>query len=253
MHRHAEFTRDFRASLFNGTLPPGVTAQAPEEAAQRFAVYRNNVVHSLCKALGRRFPVVERLVGPDFFTAMARVYIEAEPPTSPQLFLWGEGFTQFLQDFSPVRSLPYLPDVARLEWQRGLAYHAADAATVPVADLAQAAADPARFTLLLHPSVGLIRSRHAVVTIWQANQPGAVQTGPLRADLAEDALVLRDRADQVPVFALSPGEAEFQSALMRGETLLTAAALAEGTDPARLLALLMRAGAISSVVQKGQS
>lgn len=251
MLRHAEFTRAFRAGLFNGTLPPGITAQAPDEAAQRFAVYRNNVAHSLTRALARRFPVVERLVGAEFFTAMARLYIEADPPASPRLFLWGEGFARFLQDFPPLRSLPYLPDVSRLEWQRGIAYHAADAAAVAPADLAQAAADPARFRLILHPSVGLIRSRHAVVTIWQANQPGAAQTGPLRADRAEDALILRDRADQVPVIALSAGEAGFQSALMRGETLLDAATRAEGADPARLLALLMQAGAITGVAQQG--
>ena len=251
MPTHAEFTRAFRAGLFTGTLPPGVTAQAPDEAAQRFAVYRNNVAHSLTRALARRFPVVERLVGTEFFTAMARLYIEADPPTSPRLFLWGEGFARFLQGFPPVWSLPYLPDVSRLERQRGIAYHAADGPSVTPADLAQAAADPARFRLVLHPSVGLIRSRHAVVTIWQANQPGAVQDGPLRADRAEDALILRDRADQVPVIALSAGEAGFQSALMRGETLLQAATRAEGADPARLLSLLMRAGAITGIVQQG--
>lgn len=251
MLRHAEFTRAFRAGLFNGALPPGVTAQSPDEAAQRFAVYRNNVTHSLTRALARRFPVVERLVGGEFFTAMARLYIEADPPASPRLFLWGEGFARFLQGFPPVRSLPYLPDVSRLEWQRGLAYHAADVPSVAAADLAQAAADPARFRLALHPSVGLIRSRCAVVTIWHANQQGAVQTGPLRADRAEDALILRDRADQVPVIALSPGEAGFQSALMRGETLLEAATRAEGADPARLLAILMRAGAITGIAQQG--
>lgn len=251
MPAHAEFTRAFRAGLFNGTLPSGVTAQVPDEAAQRFAVYRNNVAHSLTRALARRFPVVERLVGVEFFTAMARLYIEADPPASPRLFLWGEGFARFLQGFPPVRSLPYLPDVSRLEWQRGMAYHAADVSSVAATDLAQAAADPGRFKLVLHPSVGLIRSRHAVVTIWQANQPSAVQTGPLRADRAEDALILRDRADQVPVIALSPGEAGFQSALMRGETLLAAATRAEGADPARLLALLMRAGAITGIVQQG--
>ncbi len=251
MPTHAEFTRAFRAGLFTGTLPAGTTAQAPDEAAQRFAVYRNNVAHSLTRALARRFPVVERLVGAEFFTAMARLFIEADPPHSPQLFLWGEGFARFLQGFPPVRSLPYLPDVSRLEWQRGIAYHAADVPSATPADLALAAADPARFKLVLHPSVRLIRSRHAVVTIWQANQPGAVQDGPLRADRAEDALILRDRADQVPVIALSAGEAGFQSALMRGETLLAAATRAEGADPARLLSFLMRAGAITGIVQQG--
>ncbi len=251
MTRHAEFTQAFRAALFDGSLPPGVTAPDPDEVARRFAVYRNNVAHSLTRALARRFPVVERLVGEAFFTATARLYLEVEPPASPQIFLWGEGFARFLAGFSPARSLPYLPDVARLEWRRGLAYHAADAAPVSPADLGRAAAEPAQFALVLHPSISLLRSRHAVVTIWQANQPGQRPTGPLRADRAENALVLRDRADQVPVLALSEGEAGFQSALLRGETLLAAGARAEGEDPARLLALLVQAGAIIGIEEKG--
>lgn len=252
MTGHADFAAAFRAALFDGTLPPGATARDPEEVVRRFAVYRNNVAHSLTQALGRRFPVVRRLVGEAFFGATARVYIEAEPPPSPLIFHWGEGFAAFLEGFSPARSLPYLADVARLEWLRGRAYHAADGDPVDPADLGRAAAAPERFGLVLHPSVGLLRSRHAVVTIWQANQPGQTPDGPLRADRAETALVLRDRGDQVPVVALSNGEAGFLAALMRGESLLAAAAgAAEGEDPARLLALLMRAGAIIGVADKG--
>jgi hypothetical protein len=38
---------------------------------------------------------------------------------------------------------------------------------------------------------------------------------------------------------------------MRGETLLEAATRAEGADPARLLAILMRAGAITGIAQQG--
>ena len=241
----------FRAGLFDGTLPPGVTACAPDEAAARFAVYRNNVAHSLTRALARRYPVVERLVGPEFFTAMARLFLRDHPPRDPRLFLWGESFPAFLQGFRPLRDLPYLPDVARLEWMRGLAYHAADADLLPPEALATAAAAPQGFTLRLHPSVQLLRSRYAIASIWQANQPGATAPErPIRPDRAEDAMILRDRADRVPVLPLSSGEAGFLSALLRGETLLMAAQAAEGADPTPLLTQLTRAGAISGLTER---
>lgn len=241
----------FRAALFDGTLPPGVTARAADEAETRFAVYRNNVTHSLTRALARRYPVVERLVGPEFFAAMARLFLRDHPPRDPRLFLWGETFPAFLQGFRPLRDLPYLPDVARLEWMRGLAYHAADAPPLQAEALATAATAPQRFALSLHPSVQLLRSRHAVVTIWQANQPGAsAPERPIRPDLAEDALVLRDRADRVPVIALPPGEAAFLAALLRGDTLLMAAQSAEGADPAPLLAQLFRTGNITRLIER---
>lgn len=247
----ADLTRSFRKGLFDGSLPQGVTARAPDEAAARFGVYRNNVTYGLTRALARRYPVVERLVGAEFFAATARLFLSDHPPRDPRLFLWGDAFPAFLNSFRPLRDLPYLPDVARLEWLRGLAYHAADAAPAPAEALARAAADPARFALRLHPSLHLLRSRYAVLSIWQANQPGAVPPDrPLRADQAEDALILRDAADRIPVFPLAPGEASFLAALLRGETLLGAAALAEGADPTPLLSRLVRTRTLIGLIER---
>lgn len=247
----ADLSQAFRKGLFDGTLPAGVTAHAPDEAETRFAVYRNNVAHGLTRALARRFPVIERLVGEEFFAATARLFLKDHPPRDPRLFLWGEGFPAFLQSFRPLRDLPYLPDVARLEWMRGQAYHAADTSSAPAELLATAASDPARFALRLHPSVHLLRSRFAVVSIWQANQPAAPPPDqPLRPDRAENALILRDVADRVPVFALMAGEAAFLAALLRGETLLTAAALAEGADPTPLLTRLIQTGTLAGLLER---
>lgn len=241
----------FRAGLFDGSLPPGVTARATDEAETRFAVYRNNVTHSLTRALARRYPVVERLVGPEFFAAMARLFLRDHPPRDPRLFLWGDAFPGFLQAFRPLRDLPYLPDVARLEWMRGVAYHAADAPPLSPDALATAAATPQRFSLGLHPSVQVLRSRHAIASIWLANQPGDPASGrPLRPDQAENALILRDRACRVPVIALSPGEAAFLASLLRGDTLLAAAQAAEGADPGPLLAHLARTGTFVHLVER---
>ncbi|WP_164738280.1 HvfC/BufC N-terminal domain-containing protein [Frigidibacter oleivorans] len=247
MPAHADLTAAFRRGLATGTLPGGVTATAPDEAARRFAVYRNNVAHSLCRALARRYPVVERLVGAEFFAAMAPLYLQADPPVSPLLFRWGEGFAGFLERFPPVAALPYLPDVARLEWLRGVAHHAADRPPLPPAAMAGAGA-AATLRIGLHPSAALLRSRHAVVTIWRANQPG---TAPAPVDPArpEIALVLRDPADRVHVDRLDAGDAAFVAALLSGGTLLAAAAAAEAADPshdpAPVLGLLARRGALT--------
>lgn len=44
---HADIQSAFRAALSGGDLPAGVTATDPDEAARRYAVYRNNVAVSL--------------------------------------------------------------------------------------------------------------------------------------------------------------------------------------------------------------
>ena len=85
----------YRQTLRDGRLPPGVTAVGPVEAARRFSVYRNNVAASLGQARARRFSGIERLVGPEFFGALAQAYLAADPPRTPVLAEWGAGFATF--------------------------------------------------------------------------------------------------------------------------------------------------------------
>lgn len=234
------FGAAFRTALRDGTLPPGVTAANPTEAARRFAVYRNNVSVSLCQALGRRFPVIERLVGTEFFAALARAYVSADPPPSPVLLEWGAGFAGFLSGFPPLSGWPYLADVARIEYARGIAFHAADAAPVDPAMLA--GANPETLRLTLHPSVVVLRLSHPAVAIWARNQPDAtpapVPSGP------QIALILRTPSYAVPVEAITPAEAALIEALQAGATLAQAAATDPDHDPTPRLVTLTGNGAI---------
>lgn len=240
-----EFIHEMRAGLASGELPKGVTARDPAEAAQRFAVYRNNVAHSLGRALAARFPVIERLVGDEFFRAMAQVYIAAEPPSSPILSRWGEGFANFLTEFPPVTGLPYLADVARLEWARGRAYHAADMHPSSLEKLAES--DPSTVVINLHPSVTALRSDFAFVTIWQANQSDKIPAS-IDVNTPEAALILRNPSNDVMVFTISLTDAEFVLNLSETRSAMAALIAAQeiepGYDPSSVLGLLARNGAI---------
>lgn len=247
MPSHPELIAGFGRGLWDGILPPGMTARDPAEAGRRFAVYRNNVAHSLTEALASRFPVVQRLVGDDFFRALARAFLLAHPPASPVLLAWGDAFPEFLEGFPPVKGLPYLPDVARIELARGRAYHAADHDPLSPEALAQAAQDPVGAQLALHPSVQWVLSRWSIVSIWRANQPGA-GAGSLRADQLEMALILRDRSFEVPVHRIGPGDMAFLGGLRDAAPILACAATAAhaepGHNPGPLLGLLAQAGAL---------
>ena len=105
---------------------PHHIADTGGSGARRFAIHRNNVVVGLIRALQARFPVVEKIVGGEFFTAMARVFIAKSPPRTPILTTYGDEFADFIAAFEPARELGYLADVARLEAARTRAYHAAD-------------------------------------------------------------------------------------------------------------------------------
>jgi hypothetical protein len=253
LHTPVELLDKFALALRGGPLPDGLnallTARDPREVEQRFAVYRNNVTVSLTEALAQRFPVIKRLVGEDFFAALARLYAEADRPRSPVLAEWGEGFAAFLAEFPPLAPYPYMADVARIEFARGRAFHAADAAPINPADLARA--DPDRVRLVLHHSVQVLRLAYPAVTIWARNQPdagdGPAGQGP------ETALILRDGAWQVPVRAIGPGDTALVQAFLAGATLAFAAQSAQqaepGHDPQPMLVALMRAGVIINATE----
>jgi hypothetical protein len=112
---------DFSQALLDADspIPIGLTTWNGSDPAGRFAVYRNNVFASLIDALADTYPVMLALVGNEFFRAMAKVFVQTNPPRSRVLACYGSGFADFVEDFYPARSLPYLADVARLEIARG--------------------------------------------------------------------------------------------------------------------------------------
>ena len=238
---HAATQAAIHAALWRVDAPEGLTAPAPEEIPRRFAVYRNNVRHSLGRALAARFPVVEALVGAEFFTAMAGVFMTKAPPASPVLQAWGAALPGFIDAFPPVAHLPWLGDVARLEWARGVAVHAADAA--PASADALALPEPEALRPVLHPSVALWQSSYPALSIWQAHQPGAdgsaLSTGP------EYALIGRQPDFAVVVVPVDVGTHAVLTALAAGAPLGHAATHA---DPTAALTLLLRHGLIADII-----
>jgi hypothetical protein len=231
--------------------PSGLRAWNGSDPARRFAVYRNNIVVSWIDALADTYPVVRELVGADFFDAMARRYATRHPPADPVLVRYGDGFARFIEDFEPATGLPYLADVARLEWLHVRAYHAADAQALDAADIGRRLFDPqalAGSTLRLDPSVAVLASDHAIVSLWAAHQ-GAGDLAGVDPNVAECALVLRQH-DGVLVIAVAPETAAFVRCLGDGATLATATATAaasacgSGFDLSGSLALLIRHRAI---------
>lgn len=225
--------RDFARALLDPALPPppGLVSFNGSDPHQRFAVYRNNVVVSLVDALAARFPVVLALVGEDFFRAMARVFVGQHLPRSPLMAEYGEEFPAFIAGFAPAAGLPYLTDVAALEAARTRAYHAADALALGPADFAGIAQETLPDLVVeSHPSVQIIVSRFAIVSLWAAHQ-GTLDIGEVDPLTPEDALVVRPRLD-VEVSRLMPGAAGFLQHLASGKRLGEAAAEAVGAHPA---------------------
>ena len=208
--------------------PAGLTTARGVPDPKRFAVYRNNVVAGLGKALESRFPVTLRLVGEEFFRRMARAFIEVNRPRSPLIAEYGDELPAFIEGFAAAASVPYLADVARLEalWSR--AYHAADSAALSVDTLATLPADKlAEARLAPHPSAAILSSDRPVGSIWAAHQEAEVR--PIGHSGAETVLVVRPDAD-VTVHILPANDIAFARALLGGAALGDAAETAYAAD-----------------------
>ena len=92
----------------------------------RLQIHQHHHRLSLARELAATYPVVARLVGERCFAGLAREFILLSPPASPCLFDYGCGFARYLAAVPILMEVPYLPDVARLEWAMNLARHAAD-------------------------------------------------------------------------------------------------------------------------------
>lgn len=236
---------DFRAALLDPAraAPDGLTNPDGVPATKRFDVYRNNVAVSLIDALEVAFPVVDKLVGNQFFRAMAGVYLRAHPPKSPVMMFYGDDMPDFITAFPPAATVPYLADVARLELALRHSYHAADAAPIAPDALAQIPPDTLpQVTFTFAPCVHLIASRFPLAGIWHANTGG----GDI-VDTGQPTLVTRPEFDP-QVDALTPEQAAVTTALMSG-TPLGDALRAGGTgfDLGPLLGLLLTRNALISI------
>lgn len=215
---------------------------------RRLQIYQNNTYSLLSDVLKNTFPAVCRLVGDEFFEYAARQYIRVDPPRQPCLHVYGAGLADFLAAFAPASSLPYLADVARLEWALNEAHYAPDASPLPIDALkALQLEDYADLRLRPHPSCRLLTSPFPVDRIWEMARPGgntaevpALDTGP--------AWLLVNRIElDVQLTTLTDATYRFAELLMADQTVRIAYQEALAIDPAFDLAAALKQHLAGSV------
>ena len=139
---------------------------------QGFTIYQSSILGKLSRALQSIYPVCHRLVGEAFFTRTAITYIRQYPSTSPDLGDYGEHFASFLAQFKPAASLPYLSEVANLEWYWHRIFNGEDTTTLNFEALAQISQTKWGNLIFQLPKTHvLLESPYPIHRIWQINQP----------------------------------------------------------------------------------
>jgi len=106
------------------------------DAHKRLAVYANAYRSRLTEVLQADYPALRVLAGDDLFVNIAYEYIAAHPSTLPNARWFGRHLASFIRTVERFASPPGLADMAAFEWAMGLAFDAADAVPLPIAQLA---------------------------------------------------------------------------------------------------------------------
>lgn len=222
--------------------------------------YRANAEAAAARALAAAYPTVAALVGDDAMRAIAAAHWHRCPPEQGDLARFGATLPEALAADRQLAELPYLADVARLDWAVHGCESAADADAALDGIERLADTDPAALALALRPGTAVLRSDWPIVTIRQAHAAPADapdRFAASRAALARgdrEIAIVRRRGWRAVIERSSAAEARFTAALLSPGSL--AAALDEagaGFDFESWLLRALREGWLHAVRRHGAS
>jgi hypothetical protein len=221
-----EIQAAFLHDIYSGERTSAVyLAESKFGSPARLDIYVNNALFGLTDILAGAYPVVQKIVGEEFFKTAARHYLKAHPQPAGNRHEFGAEFSSFLRSFEPAATLPYLPDIAALEWAYFQAEIADDAGALDVQELAGLITAQPDFGLTFHPSVRLVDLRFNALEIWQVHQEAEIGSITL-CEKRETIAVWRGPEDVVLLKNLSAPLRKLLVSCQEGESFAEAMAKA---------------------------
>ena len=198
---------------------PALNPQRGVPGAERMAVYAEGYRARAEEALREVYEAIRHVVGARAFAALTRAYTQAHPSQDYNLSVIGRHLQAFLSTYPLTRDLPFLPDLARLEWAVSQAFHAQESPPLDAASLAALSPDDwHRLRLPLQPAVQVVASAWPILDIWQARQAPREAVQITVVDRPQWVLVFR-RGWAVQCRLLAQDQAAVLTQLREGRTL----------------------------------
>ncbi len=193
----ADLQRTMQARVLHGdaSAMDAIADTRGVDTGRRLGVYTHAYRARLAGVLRDHFGGLRALVGDEAFDAIAIACVEATPSAHPNVRWYGGRLPAFLAAAEPWSQRAELAELATLDWLLGLAFDAADDATLDVATLA--AIEPAAWPglrLRLHPSLQRTRVGHNVDRIRRALDRGEPLPAPEPLDRPHGWAAWRDRS-----------------------------------------------------------
>jgi hypothetical protein len=229
-----DLQRSFAEHLFgerSESVIPWIRADGIDPFA-RLGIYRNNLDAGFHGTLALEYPVIRRLVGPDYFRQLSREFLACHPSTSGDRHHLGAPLSAFLRRQFTDSDYPYLADVAGLEWAYQECLVAEEVRPFDPATLRQVSPQSyggLRFTL--RPACRLVQSRFPVLRIWQVNQPEAAADETIDLDSGPDFLVVFRGPSGVFFRRIHEDDYRLLAAFAAGHSLAEALDVVVGSSP----------------------
>lgn len=218
-------------------LPEALLVPPPRGSiAERVGVYVNGYPARLQDSLSETFPALAHLIGHVATAELTQRYRHALSQHSYNLNDVGAELPAFLRRDELTARLPFLPDLAELEWAVATAFHAHDKTPLDPTSLAEWTLDDwAHAVLRFQPSVTLRSSQWPIRDLWETRETPLAEIDLTVADRPQWVLVHRANL-QVHCDVIDDNETRALAALIDGRPLgeVTELLATHGDDPSRV-------------------
>jgi len=204
----AVFQHDFRVSVQGGNFAEGLDGLILSDelsAASRMQVYQNNYIMTLTDVVFGVFPVVSAFVGEDFTRTAVKHFVDDNPPEQACLSEYGLAFPAFLKTYEHASDVPYIGDMASLEWAMYELQHTEEVSPLGAGD-----------TPAISKNVRFIKSEYPLLSLWMVGT-GKLVPQSVHIDQGGQFVCALLNSGLVELLSLSSEEEDYLGKLSRGQ------------------------------------
>ncbi len=216
-----EVQRWLKSKILPTSQTPSGTAavELDSPGTERLGVYAQGYLARVEEALAEVYEAVRHVVGRSPFHELAQSYAQRYPSSDYNLSLVGRRLPEYLADCTLTRELPFLPDLARLEWLVAQAFHAFEQPPLEAARLAAwSLEDWEQAQVIFQSSVRCIASAWPILDIWQSRGKPVAEIRIELINRPQQVLVARQGV-QVRCELLDAPQHALLQALLAGQPL----------------------------------
>lgn len=232
MNDTSDFYAQFLISIDGWQLHAGLDVDADLVVPPpSMAVYANTGLRAAIEALEANFLAVANWLGGPWFWPAATAFAREHPPSDGRLFLYGDGFPEFLASLEHTGLNRCTSDLAWVDWMCMRAHAAGDHLPLSATSLARLPADSLPgLQLKVAPATHWLPSPdYSLVKLWRSARAG--QPSADDSPVAATGVLVTRPEDSVLVHEVPVASLHLLDALAAGQSLGEAATHASDLEP----------------------